>query len=107
MGVIVLLPQKGNSPRSQSWEEAELGLELKDPDFEPSEFSTVAIFMHALQKLSNGLPFGLQGNMVPMGPWQRQMAKPRVWTHRPSKPPGILATKEPGLSCPRAQKQAG
>lgn len=33
------------------------------------------------------------GSSEPMA--EMEMAKPGVWTHRPSRPPGNLATKEP------------
>lgn len=66
----------------------------------PSEFPMVrhlgALAMETQQWVAVGATreWGSNGSMVELG-----MAKSGVWTRKPTRLPGNLATKEPGLSC--------
>ena len=82
---------------------ARAGARTWDPGFELRELSMVCHLGAHPAEASSRLLFGY------MGIWYqwvhgREMVKPHVGTHRPSRSPGSLAAKEPGPSCPKAQE---
>lgn len=87
--VLVLFPKNGSAPSSNK-EEAEL-----DSEF-PMVRHLGALAMETQQWVAIGATreWGSNGPAVELG-----MAKSGVWTCKPTRLPGNLATKEPGLSC--------
>lgn len=83
---------QGQTRRRRSW------TRTQGPSEFPMGRHLGALAMESQQWVAVGTTreWGSNGSMVKLG-----MANSGVWTHRPKRPPGNLATKEPGLSCSR------
>ena len=98
-------PTKGKLLKVVQLGGARAGPRTWDLGFELRELSTVCYLGALPAEASSRLLFGY------MGIWfqwvhGREMVKPWVGTHRPSRSPGRLVAKGPGPSCPKAQESA-